>query len=56
MKRRYLLTIRIDPNDPMRTQDVSVEAESAYQAGWLYRQITPNARITGIRIAPEHRQ
>jgi len=56
MTRRYLVTIRIDPNDPSRTQDISVAAESAYHAGWLCRQLHPGARLHAIRIAPEHRQ
>jgi hypothetical protein len=56
MSRRYLVTIRIDPNDPSRTQDVSIEADSAYQAGWLYKQLQPTNKICSIRIAPEHRQ
>jgi hypothetical protein len=54
--RRYLVTIRINPEDPSRTQDVSVAAESAYQAGWLCKQLRPGARLQGIRLAPEHRQ
>lgn len=53
---RYLITIRVDPDDPRRTQDVAVDARSAYQAGWLYRQLNPKARLQAIRPAPEHRQ
>jgi hypothetical protein len=52
---RYLITIRTDPNDPRRTQDVAIDARSAYHAGWLYRQLNPKAKITGIRPAPEAR-
>lgn len=52
---RYLITIRVDPNDPRRTQDISIEARSAYHAGWLYRTLNPHAKLTGIRPAPEHR-
>ena len=52
---RYLITVRVDPDDPRRTQDISIEARSAYHAGWLYRQLNPNASLTGIRPAPDHR-
>lgn len=52
---RYLITIRIDPEDPRRTQDVAVDARNAYHAGWLYRQLNPRAKLVGIRPVPEGR-
>ncbi|MEN9860564.1 MAG: hypothetical protein RLZZ515_1046 [Cyanobacteriota bacterium] len=52
---RYLITIRTDPTDPRRTQDVAVNARNAYHAGWLYRQLNPQAKLSGIRPAPDHR-
>lgn len=52
---RYLITIRVDAEDPRRTQDVAVDARNAYHAGWLYRQLNPRAKLMGIRLAPDHR-
>ena len=52
---RYLITIRTDPDDPRRTQDVAINARSAYHAGWLYRTLNPHAKLTSIRPAPENR-
>lgn len=52
---RYLITICTDPADPCRTQDIAVDARNAYHAGWLYRQINPHAKLTGIRPAPDNR-
>lgn len=51
---RYLVTVRVD-NDPTRTQDHTVKANSAYHAGWLYRQLNPHAKIQAIRPVPAHR-
>ena len=45
---RYLVTVRLDES---RTRDHSIEARSAYNAGWLYRQLHPQARIIAIRLA-----
>lgn len=52
---RYLITIRTDPDDPRHTRDVAIDARSDYHAGWLYRQLNPHAKLTGIRPAPDHR-
>ncbi len=51
---RYLLTVMVG-GDPTRTQDVAMEGRSAWQVGWLYRQLNPEARITAIRLVPEGR-
>lgn len=50
---RYLITIRTNPADPRFTQDIAIDARSAYHAGWLYRQLNPSVKITGIRPAPD---
>lgn len=52
---RYLITVRID-GDPSRTQDVAIESDSTYRAGWLYRYLNPQAEVVAVRPAPEHRQ
>lgn len=52
---RYLVTVRVN-GDPLRTQDIAVDARSAYHAGWLYRHLNPKAKLTAIRPAPDHRQ
>ena len=52
---RYYVTIQVD-GDPLRTRDYSIEARTAYQAGWLYKQLNPRAVIAFIRPAPDHRQ
>lgn len=49
---RYLVTVR---HDEHRTQDYAVRHRSAYEAGWLYRQLHPGARIIAIRPAPGQR-
>lgn len=51
---RYLVTVRVD-GDPTRTRDHCVQADSAYHAGWLYRQLHPKAKIQAIRPVPAHR-
>ena len=51
---RYLVTIRTG-GDPLRTADHSLPAESAWHAGWLYRQLHPDAKIVAIRPVPEGR-
>jgi hypothetical protein len=51
---RYLLTVMAN-DDPTRTQDVAMQGRSAWQVGWLYRQLNPGARITAIRLVPEGR-
>ncbi len=48
--RRYLVTVRVD-GDPLRTADHSIAANSAYHAGWLYRQLNPRAKLVAIRPA-----
>jgi hypothetical protein len=50
---RWLITVR---HDETRTQDFAINASSAYQAGWLYKQLHPGARIIAIRPAPGHAQ
>lgn len=52
---RFLITIS-PTNDPRRTQDVALNARSAYVAGWLYRQLHPAAQIIAIRMAPSYQQ
>ena len=52
--RPYLVTIRVD-GDPLRTTDRRVQASSAYNAGWLYRQLNPGAKLVAIRPVPEGR-
>jgi len=52
--KRYLVTVRVD-GDPLRTADRHVKANSAYHAGWLYRQLHPKAKLVAIRPAPENR-
>ena len=52
---RYLVTTRIDPADPRRTQDHAIAARSAWHAGWLFRQLYPDMRPVAIRQAPEGR-
>lgn len=52
---RYLITTRIDPTDPRRTQDHALTARSAYHASWLFRQLYPALRPVAIRPAPEGR-
>ena len=52
---RYLVTTRIDPADPRRTQDHALSARSAYHASWLFRQLYPALRPVAIRPAPEGR-
>jgi hypothetical protein len=54
MNRPYLVTIRVE-GDPLRTTDRRVLANSAYHAGWLYRQLNPGARLVAIRAVPEGR-
>lgn len=52
---RFLITIS-PTGDPRRTQDVALNASSAYNAGWLYRQLHPSTQIIAIRMAPDCRQ
>jgi len=52
---RYLITTRIDPTDPRRTQDHAITGHSAWHAGWLFRQLYPTLRPIAIRQAPEGR-
>lgn len=52
---KYLVTVRVE-NDPTRTRDHVITADSAYHAGWLYRQLNPQAKIQAIRPVPENRQ
>lgn len=47
--RSYWVTVR---HDAERTQDFRIAASSAYVAGWLYRQLNPNAKIISIREVP----
>ena len=54
MNRPYLVTVRVD-GDPLRTRDHKINAASAYNAGWLYRQLNPGGRIVAIRPVPEGR-
>ena len=51
---RYLVTVRVG-GDPLRTADHTIAANSAYHAGWLYRQLNPDARLVAIRPVPEGR-
>ncbi len=44
----WLVTIRRDEHS---TYDQSINARSAWAAGWLYRQLNPGARIIAIRPA-----
>lgn len=52
---RFLITIS-PAGDPRRTQDVAINARSAYVAGWLYRQLYPSTQIIAIRMALDCRQ
>lgn len=52
---RYLVTTRIDPTDPRRTQDHAIAARNAWHAGWLFRQLCPHLSPVAIRTAPEGR-
>ena len=52
---RYLVTVRAG-GDPLRTQDHAITADSAWHAGWLYRQLNPGAKLAAIRPVPEGRQ
>lgn len=52
--RPYLVTVRVD-GDPLRIRDHTIQASSAYNAGWLYKQLNPGAKLTAIRPVPEGR-
>jgi hypothetical protein len=46
----YLIAVVVD-GDPRRTRDVAVQGRSAWQAGWLYQQLHPGARVVAVRAA-----
>lgn len=50
----YLVTVRVG-GDPLRTADHTIKALSAYNAGWLYKQLNPGAKLVAIRPVPEGR-
>jgi hypothetical protein len=45
---RYLIAVVVD-GDPRRTRDVTIQGRSPWQAGWLYRQINPDAWVVAVR-------
>ena len=49
---RYLIAVVVD-KDPRRTRDVVLEGRSVWQAGWLYRQINPDAWVVAVRACGE---
>ena len=42
----WLVTIRVDES---RTRDLAIRAESAYNAGWLCRELNPGVKVLAIR-------
>jgi hypothetical protein len=44
----YLIAVVVD-GDPRRTRDVAVQGRSAWQAGWLYQQLHPEAWVVAVR-------
>ena len=49
---RYLIAVVVD-NDPRRTRDVAIQGRSVWQAGWLHRQINPDAWVVAVRACGE---
>jgi hypothetical protein len=47
--RPYWVTIWLDRR---RTQDYRIEATSAWNAGWLFRQLHPGVEVLAVREVP----
>ena len=47
--RHWWVTVLVDRQ---RTRDELIRSDSAYAAGWLYRQLHPGAEVVNVREAP----